>query len=107
MLDGGGKKAPAALHEATAYNTADEAFQAYKLAAKTLGGCAVAGSYIESGRTVDGVGNEATGVVVIDVSKSRAHSVVLNRTGRVMNIIDVSQPSKALAMTAVARRWDR
>ena len=35
------------------------------------------------GRAVDGVGNEATGVVVIDVSKSRAHSVVLNRTGRV------------------------
>ena len=103
VLDGGGKKAPVALHEATAYNTADEAIQAYRLASKTLGGCAVTGSYIESGRTVGGVGNEAASVVVIDVSKSRAHSVILNRTGRVMNIIDVSQPSKALAMTAVAK----
>jgi hypothetical protein len=103
VLDGGGKKAPVALHEATAYSTADEAIQAYTLASKTLGGCAVTGSYIESGRTVGGVGNEATGVVVIDVPKSRAHSVILNRTGRVMNIIDVSQPSKALAMTAVAK----
>ena len=36
--------------------------------------------------------------------KSRqAHSVVLNRTGRVMNVIDAVQPSKALAITAVAK----
>jgi hypothetical protein len=107
VLDGGGKKAPVVLHEATAYNTADEAIQAYTLASKTLGGCAVAGSYIESGRTVSGVGSQATGVVVIDVSKSQTHTVVLNRTGRVMNIIDAAQPSKALAMTAVAKALEQ
>jgi hypothetical protein len=107
VLDGGGKKAPVALHEATAYNTADEAIQAYMLASKALGGCAVTGSYIESGGTFSGAGNEATGVVVIDVSKSQAHTVVLNRTGRVMNIIDASQPSKALAMTAVAKALEQ
>ena len=56
-----------------------------------------------SGRAVTGIGDESTGVVVIDVTKSRAHSVILNRTGRVVNIIDASQPSKALATTAVAK----
>ena len=98
-----GKKAPGALHEATAYGTADEAIQAYAIASKTLGGCAVTGSYIESGHAVSGIGNQATGVVVIDVSNHQAHSVILNRTGRVMNVIDAYQPSKALAITAVAK----
>jgi hypothetical protein len=103
VLTSGGRKAPVALHEATAYNSADEAIQAFAIASKTLGGCAVTGSYIESGHSVSGVGDQATGVVVIDVSKGQAHSVILNRTGRVMNVIDASQPSKALAIAAVAK----
>jgi hypothetical protein len=102
VLESGGKKAPAALHEATAYGSVDDATQAYMIASKALGGCAVTGSYIESGRAISGVGNQSTGVVVIDVSKSRAHSVILNRTGRVVNVIDAFQPSKALAMSDVA-----
>ena len=103
VLTSGGRKAPVALHEATAYNSADEAIQAFAIASKTLGGCAVTGSYIESGHAVSGVGDQATGVVVIDVSKGQAHSVILNRTGRVMNVIDASQPSKAPAIAAVAK----
>ena len=100
-----GKNGPSALHEATAYNSLDEATQAYAIASKTLGGCAVAGSYIKSGHAVSGVGNQAVGVVVMvaEGSKSWAHSVVLNRTGRVMNVVDAAQPSKALAITAVAK----
>ncbi len=83
----------------------DEAAQAYVIASKTLGGCAVAGSYIKSGYSVSGVGNEAVGVVVMvaEGSKSRPHSVVLNRTGRVMNLVDAAQPSQALAITSVAK----
>jgi hypothetical protein len=107
VLDSSGKKAPVALHEATAYNTADEAIQAYTIASKTIGGCAVTGSYIESGHAVSGVGNLAAGVVVIDVSKRQAHSVILNQTGRVVNIIDAYQPSKALAITAVAKALEQ
>jgi hypothetical protein len=100
-----GKNAPSALHEATAYTSPEEAAQAYAIASKTLGGCAVAGSYIKSGYAVSGVGNEAVGVVVMvtEGSKSRAHSVVLNHTGRVMNVVDAAQPSQALAITAVAK----
>jgi hypothetical protein len=100
-----GKNGPRALHEATAYGSLGEAGQAYAIASKTLGSCAVAGSYIESGHAVSGVGNQAVGVVVMvaEGSKSLAHSVVLNRTGRVVNMVDAAQPSKALAITAVAK----
>lgn len=100
---GTGKKAATALHEATAYNSPDEATQAYAIASKTLGGCAVTGSYIESGHAVSGVGDQAVGVVAVDVSKDQVHSVVLNRTGRVINVLDAAQPSKALAIQAVAK----
>jgi hypothetical protein len=103
VLESGGKKSPTALHEATAYTSPEEASQAYAIASRTLGGCAITGSYIESGHAVSGVGNQAVGVVVIDASKGQAHSVVLNRTGRVMNVVDAAQPSKALAILAVAK----
>jgi hypothetical protein len=104
VLNGGGKNAPRALHEATAYNSPDEAALAYSIASKTLGTCAVTGFYIQSGHAVSGVGNQAVGVVVMDGTKSRAaHSVVLNQTGRVINVVDATQPSRALAITAVVR----
>jgi hypothetical protein len=103
VLESGGKKAPTALHEATAYKSADEAVQAYAIASRTLGGCAVTGSYIESGHAVSGIGDQAVGVVVIDSSKGQAHSVILNRTGRVMNIVDAVQPTRALAISDVAK----
>ena len=80
VLNGGGKNAPKALHEATTYLNVGDANQAYVVAAKTLGGCAVTGSYIQSGHAVSGVGDQAIGVVVMDGNKGRAaHSVVLNR----------------------------
>jgi hypothetical protein len=104
VLSGGGKNAPKALHEATAYTSPQEAAAAYAIASKTLGGCAVTGLFIQSGHAVSGVGDQAVGVVVMSGTKSRtAHSVVLNRTGRVMNVVDVTQPSRALAITAVAK----
>jgi hypothetical protein len=104
VMEGGtGKKPPTVLHEATAYNSPEEAAQAYAIASRTLGGCAVTGSYIESGHSVSGVGDQAVGVVVVDASKDQAHSVVLNRTGRVVNVLDAAQPSKAFAMSAVAK----
>jgi hypothetical protein len=101
----GGKTTPLALHAATAYNSPEDATLAYQIAAKTLGGCAVTGNYIESGRHVSGIGDQAVGVVVMDVKSKKniqAHSVILNRTGRVMNVIDAVQPSKAIAIGNVA-----
>jgi hypothetical protein len=104
LLQSSGRNAPGAIHDATAYTSAEEASQAYVIASKTLGGCAVAGSYIESGQLVSGVGDQAAAAVVMEVKgkKTEAHSVVLNRTGRVVNVIDAFQPSHAVAMKAVA-----
>jgi hypothetical protein len=105
VLSSSGKKSHNALHEATAYHTVEDAGGAYMIAAKTLGGCAVAGSYIESGHVVSGVGEQAVGVVIMEVDgdKTRAHSVVLNRSGRVVNLVDAAQPSRAIAIGAVAK----
>jgi hypothetical protein len=104
VLKGGGKNAPTALHEATAYSSPDEAAQAYVIASKTLGSCAVTGFYIQSGHAISGVGKQAVGVVVMEGAKGRAaHSVVLNQTGHIINLIDAAQPSQALAIDAVAR----
>ncbi|HEU4908595.1 MAG TPA: hypothetical protein VFT17_07010, partial [Propionibacteriaceae bacterium] len=105
VLKGTGSNAPTALHAATAYNSAEEATLAYRMASKTLGGCAVAGLWIESGSVVAGTGDQAAGAVVMERTGKdrRAHSVVLNRSGRVMNVLDAAQPSKAIAMDAVVK----
>jgi hypothetical protein len=105
VLKAGGKNDPVALHAAMAYNSPEEATQAYAIASKTLGGCAVAGYYIASGRSVSGIGDQAVGVVVMEAQgkKTQAHSVVLNRTGRVVNVLDAAQPSDAIAVGAVAK----
>jgi hypothetical protein len=105
VLSSSGKKAPSALHEATAYNTLEDAGQAYMIASKTLGSCAVVGSYIKSGHVVNGVGTRAVGVVIMEVDgeKTQAHSVVLNLSGRVVNLVDAVQRSEAIAIDAVAK----
>ena len=106
LISSGGKSAPVALHHATAYSSPEEASQAYAIASKTLGTCAVAGLYIESGYVVDGIGDQAAGVVVMQVlnsKKTQAHSVVINRTGRVVNVLDTARPSEAIAMINVAK----
>jgi hypothetical protein len=110
VLEGsGGKSGPKALHNATAYGSPAEASQAYAVVSKTVGSCAVAGFYIESGRSISKVGDQALGVVVMKVvgKKKQAHSVVVNRTGRVMNVIDAVQPTRAIAIDAVAKALEQ
>jgi hypothetical protein len=100
-----GKSQPLALHAATAYNSLEDAGLAFVIASKALGGCAVPGFWIESGHHVSGIGNQAAGAVVMErKGKDRvAHSVVLNRSGRVVNVLDAVQPSKAIAVESVAK----
>jgi hypothetical protein len=100
-----GKSQPLALHAATAYNSPEDAGLAFAIASKTLGGCAVPGFWIESGHLVSGIGNQAAGAVVMkrEGKDWLAHSVVLNRSGRVVNVLDAVQPSKAIAVESVAK----
>lgn len=94
LLSSSGKNAPGIFQQASVYATADEAAQAYAVTSKSLGGCIMNGAYIESGRVINGLGNQSVGLVlnVKDGSKTQFRSVVLNRTGRVINVVDVAQP---------------
>lgn len=95
VLTSSGKKAPGALHDATAYASAEEAQQAYDAALLALGSCTVPGSYIVEGRSVVGLGDEAAGevVAVTTGSATTMHTVVVTRTGRVVDLLDAYQPT--------------
>ena len=61
VLNSTGKNPPAVLQQSDAYATPEEAAQAYAVAAKTLGGCSMAATYIDSGAVVTGVGDQSVG----------------------------------------------
>lgn len=105
VLTGSGKSAPTALHSAAAYASPEEAAQAYAVAARTLGGCASPGAYIADGVAVTGLGDQSVGLVVTVVAdgKTQWHSVVMSRTGRVLNLLDAVRGDKALGAAGVAR----
>ena len=104
LLSSNGKGAPSALHQAAAYASPQDAAQAYAVAARTFGGCASPGSYIVGGAAITGLGDQAAGLVVNVVADGATqwHSIVLTRTGRVLNIADAAQPGRALSVTRVA-----
>ena len=103
-LSASGKQPPSMLHQAEAFASPAEATAAYRVALKTLGSCSELGSYLRSGWSVTGLGDDAAGVVV-SVKKegeTQHHSVVLSRTGTVLNIADVAQPDAAVQISKVA-----
>jgi hypothetical protein len=104
LLSANGKEPPGILHEADAFNTPAEATQAYVVAAKTLGGCAEEGGYVQSGWSVRGLGDQAVGLVVVIErnGKTEHHSVVLNRTGKVTNVMDVVRTGDPVDIGKVA-----
>lgn len=104
LLSTSGKQPPGILHEADAFNSNEEAALAYAVTAKTLGGCSEVGGYVESGWNVSGLGNQAVGLVITMVNggKVEHHSVVLNRTGRVTNVIDVAKAGDPVEIGKVA-----
>ncbi|HKF86841.1 MAG TPA: hypothetical protein VKB85_02060, partial [Propionibacteriaceae bacterium] len=104
LLSANGKEPPGILHEADAFTTPDEAGQAFAVAAKTLGGCAELGGYIQSGWSVTGLGDQAVGLVVVVErdGKTKYHSIVLNRTGSVTNVMDVARNGDSVEIAKVA-----
>ena len=109
MLSSSGKSSPSALHEATAYATTEEASVAYNVAAQTLGTCPAAGSWIASGRVVRGVGDQSVSAIiaVLDGKTTSWHSVIVSRTGRVLNIMDASRPARPSRCPAWLMPWPR
>jgi hypothetical protein len=103
LLSSNGKRAPTILHQAEAYLEIEEAAQAYALTAKALGGCAMSGAWVESGARVSGLGDQAVGVTVrvgngSTEAATQFRTVVLSRTGRVLDILDAARPAKAVAL---------
>ena len=104
LLSGSGKSAPSALHQAAAYASPQDAAQAYAVAAKTLGSCTSPGAYISDGSTITDLGDQSTGLVanVVTAGKTQWHSIVLSRTGSVVNLVDAARPGKPLGVRGVA-----
>jgi hypothetical protein len=101
------QRGPTALHRAEAFQTPELATEAFALMAKALGECNLKGSYIESGRVISGLGDQATGVLLTDPFAERHRAVLVNRTGRLVNVIDMTagdeQPD--LSLLADQLRW--
>ncbi len=104
VLNSTGKNPPAVLQQADAYATPEEAAQAYAVAAKTLGGCSMAATYIDSGAVVTGVGDQSVGVVlrVSGDTGVEYRTVVLARSGRALDIVDVAQNGEPVGTDKVA-----
>lgn len=94
LLSSSGSDSPAALHQAAAYSTPEEAAQAYAYASRSLGDCAMTGAWIHQGHLVNGVGDQAVGVTiqVLDGKNEDYRTVVLARTGRIVDLVDVAKP---------------
>ncbi len=88
-LSAGGTAGPMVLHQAQAFGSTDEATVTYALMARALGNCDLANSYLVSGASIDGLGDQSTAVVIADQAKKQYRTVVVDRTGRVVNVIDV------------------
>jgi hypothetical protein len=103
LLSSSGKDGPGILHQADAYNTEEEAAQAFALTSKALGGCTMAATYIDSGQVVSGVGDQSLGLVlqVQDAAAPEFRSVILSRTGRIVNVVDVAQKNKVVSQRGV------
>ncbi|HEY9293297.1 MAG TPA: hypothetical protein VIP98_18635 [Microlunatus sp.] len=90
-LTAGGSTDPTALHLAQAYKTPEDATEAFAMQSKALGECNLKGSYISDSRVITGLGDQATGIELSDDVKDSYRAVVLNRTGRMVNVVDVTQ----------------
>ena len=105
LLSSSGKNAPGVLHQADAYATPEEAAQAYVLTAKALGGCTMDLTSINSGQVVTGLGDQSLGLVlaVKDGSSTEWRSVMLTRTGRVVDIVDVASKGDIVSQNNVVK----
>jgi hypothetical protein len=104
LLTESGRDAPSALHRAAAYSTPEEAAQAYTVAAMTLGGCASPGAHIVAGSIISGLGDQSTGLIasVVDGDQTQLHSIVLSRSGNVVNLVDAARAGRPLGVRDVA-----
>lgn len=84
----------AVLHRADAYNSPEEAAQIFNVRSSDLGGCTGSSFYVEKGYQVEGLADQALAVrLVLQDKVNQYHTVLLVRTGTVVNIYDVAKNS--------------
>lgn len=94
----------AALHQIDGYATSSDAAKAFALRKQALGSCGVVPSHIVRAWDVKGLGDEAVAVQIALQEKTLTyHTIVLNRTGTVVNVVDVAQDKKGVGAERVAR----
>ncbi len=99
-----GDNPPAVLHQAQSYASKEEAIQAFTLIVKAFGDCALPKAWISSGATVSGVGDQVVALTfTIAEATPQYRTVLVNRTGRVINVLDAAQNDKAVGVTNVLR----
>ncbi|SDT02755.1 hypothetical protein [Microlunatus soli] len=91
------------LHLAQAYKTPEQATEGYALLAKALGECQLKGSYISGARVITGLGDQATGIELENLIKDSHRAVTLNRTGRMVNVVDVAATKKTPDLDKTAK----
>lgn len=98
-LTASGEREMAILHEANTYADRDQAVHVFGEIARELGGCAVEGSYLHGAETIDALGNQALAVRVSvapggNAAQQEYHTVLVIRTGRVLNVVDAATTDK-------------
>lgn len=100
------------LHEVDLYATTEEAASAYAARVTQLAACERETAWAQSGASVTGLSDASTAMTyVIQDAESEYHTFVLSQSGTRVNIVDATQPSKALpvddltgALTSVSTR---
>ncbi|GAB3624418.1 hypothetical protein GCM10027418_25020 [Mariniluteicoccus endophyticus] len=91
-LTASGNDKTQALHRADAYSSPEEAAQVFNFKANELGGCVGSPLFVERGIQIRGLGNQALGVrVVLLEQSSEYHTIIMARTGRVVDVVDVAR----------------
>lgn len=101
-LSASGDDRTAALHRADAYATAEEAQSVYDFRSAELGSCTDTSLYVQNGLDVTGIGDQSLGVrLILQDDEPEYHSVLLVRTGRIVNVLDVARVGSAADVKAV------
>ena len=101
-LVGGGADAPAAFHQSDLYPTPADAVEAMSIRTKALGDCNTQFALLQGGAVGRNIGNAAIGVtLVVQDTPAAYHTVMVNRTGRLVNVVDVTTPDAEQARAAL------
>lgn len=111
-LSASGEDRTAALHRADAYDTVEEAEEVFDFRSAELGACTDTSLYVDKGISITGLGDEAVGVqLVLQDTTPEYHTVLLVRTGHVVNLLDVARMGEpvdaAASVKALAGAIDR